>query len=321
MNNQRNNLRNKFISQNELEKILTINSSDNSIDNEKYTIPIHNAMWYKRSFALQCFVDELNEQNHGLQEEKYIFAKSNETLEIVGDSVIGCIVVEYLEERFCDEREGFISMLKMYLTKTEGLCYFATKLGFRDYMLLSTESENLKLKSELEGSVINGRDNPDFLENCFEAFIGALFTDYKHQYNSGKAYEVCQQFLVYLIESYIDFSEIILRRDNYKNILQHHYHTKKWPLPTYVDLKMENDKGDRKIYTRGIYLPRFLLSQIQIKELLFKYKKEKKITMEDSILVGVGVSYKKKAADQLCAKDSLSYFCPEELDLQVSPVL
>lgn len=296
---------NKYICEEQVNAIL--NTSE-------LNIKVHNIIWYKRSFALQCFVDEINSVDE-------VYKKSNETLELLGDSVIGCIIVEYLEERYLEEREGFISLLKMYLTKTEGLSYFANKLKFREWMLLSRESEELKLKSELDGEVILGRDNPAFLENCFEAFIGALFTDYKYTYNSGEAYNACKKFLVYLIEKFIDFSEIILRRDNYKNILQHYYHTKKWPLPLYTDLKMENDNAERKLYTRGIYLPRFLLSKDQITYLLQKYNNQRKRIVNDTILVGVGVSYKKKTADQICAKDALSYFSSEELEIQVIPQL
>lgn len=302
-----NNFSNKLITKNEVEKIL-----------KKYNV--HNLLWYQRAFACQCYYEQLLSENSPLTQKNQIFEKSNETLEIVGDSILGQIVVEYLEERFPEEREGFLSLLKMHITKTDGLYMLAQELEFSKYILLSNESETLQIRVDKKEELVKGRENPEFLENCFEAFVGALFLDYKYKYNPGEAYTVCRNFIIDLFETYLDFSELILRNDNYKNILQHYFHTRKWPLPTYSDLHVEIDTQEKRIYTRGIYLERFLLYENEIQNLLLK-KKYKNIPLiqGSKILIGVGTSYKKKNADQLCAKDVLTFFCPEtlELDLEI----
>lgn len=308
-----NNCNNRIIPKKNIEEIL------NQGENEE-RIVVHNPLWYQRAFACQCFYEQLLEEGDVLTEKNQIFEKSNETLEIVGDSVIGSVVVEYLEERFCDQREGFISLLKTHLTKTQGLSDLAKSLNFPDWILLSTSSENLIVKNELNEEAIIGRNNPQFLENCFEAFVGALFTDYKKKYNAGKAYEACRSFVISVLEKYVDFSSLVLKGDNYKNLLQHYFHLRKWPLPTYEDLQTTTDECERMLYTRAIYIDRFLLSDDEIYLLINKFKNNNNLFRGSKVMIGLGISYKKKSADQLCAKNVLETFSPEDLELNLEIV-
>lgn len=280
------------------------------VENIIYPYKVYDTSLYQRSFACQCFFEELDEQN--------LFLKSNETLETVGDSIISSIVLDYLEERYPEEREGFLSVIKMHITETHGLYLLAKKLNFKKYILISTETEYKTIKINLDSEEYTGRTNPQILEDCFEAFIGALYLDYKNNFNAGEAFNTCKKFLIDMFEKNLDFSELILRKDNYKNTLQHFFHTKKWPLPDYVDIFIESEDNDKKIYTKGIYLERFLLSQNDIYKLLEKFKNTKfKIIKDTGILIGVGTSYKKKVSDQLCAKDALEFFAPQEIEQKI----
>ena len=96
----------------------------------------------------------------------------------------------------------------------------------------------------------NGRNNIHILEDIFEAFIGAIYIDTQN-------YLFIEQFIIQCIEKYIDFSDIILRDNNYKDQIlryfQHNYKTH----PTYRTEKIEEDnsylcklfKGDEYIET------------------------------------------------------------------------
>ena len=113
-----NNKNNKIITD---EKILYLLNKYNNGDNK---INIYNIYLYQRAFATQLFIEEQKKLEE-INEEIHPFFKSNETLEIIGDSIIGCTCVEYLEERFPSEREGFISVMKIQIIQTQGLCFFA----------------------------------------------------------------------------------------------------------------------------------------------------------------------------------------------------
>ena len=53
--------------------------------------------------------------------------KSYETLEFLGDSLLGCMTAEYLFLRFEGEDEGFMTKIKTRIVNGEQLCYLATQ--------------------------------------------------------------------------------------------------------------------------------------------------------------------------------------------------
>ena len=80
----------------------------------------------------------------------------------------------------------------------------------------------------------NGRNNIHILEDIFEAFIGAIYIDTQN-------YLFIEQFIIQCIEKYIDFSDIILRDNNYKDqILRYFQHNYK-VHPTYKTSKDEHN--------------------------------------------------------------------------------
>ena len=70
------------------------------------------------------------------------------------------------------------------------------------------------------------------MEDIFEAFIGALYIDFQNdEYKlelpkklgfiplSGTGYYIVEKWIIYIIENYIDFSELIIQKTNYKDML------------------------------------------------------------------------------------------------------
>ena len=154
-----------------------------------------------------------------LQDESY------ETLEFLGDSLLGCMTAEYLYKRFEGEDEGFFTKIKTRIVNGEQLCYLATQLGFNKHLIISKHIEEK----------CSGRDNQHILEDTLEAFIGALFLD-------TNDFVLIQTFVTELIETYLDLPEIILKDTNFKDqILRYFQHNfKVYPTYHHID-KLEGE--------------------------------------------------------------------------------
>jgi len=143
--------------------------------------------------------------------------RSYERLEFLGDAVIENIIVSYLYRRYPDQREGFLSTMKMNLVNRITLGHLAKVIGLHDYLVIGRTLDDLQ----------NARDEDKILCDVFEAFIAAIYLDFnndKHgflsSFMSGAGYQVAELFLINLIEdesSQLDITTFILDDRNYKN--------------------------------------------------------------------------------------------------------
>jgi ribonuclease-3 len=157
---------------------------------------------------------------------------SNERLEFLGDTVIKCIISGYLFARYQYEDEGFMTRLKTKIENRKSLAKFAKKLGLDEYMIISKQIE--------ENS---GRSSEKLLEDCFEAFLGALYLDV--------GFEPCRQFLYIILETEIDYSELLYKDTNYKDQLLRFFHQNKWSYPQYIQLAIEGS-SNKKLFVMGV---------------------------------------------------------------------
>ena len=153
--------------------------------------------------------------------------------------------------------------MRTKIEKGETLNKFSRKLGFHEYAIIS---RNIELSG--------GRNNNiNIMEDIFEAFIGAL----KLETN----FETCQKFIINLIDSEIDFAELINNDDNYKEILMQYYHKNGYKTtPTYKLLQTIEDKPkkfimaayspDNKELGRGTSTSKIQAAQYAAKEGLIK---------------------------------------------------
>jgi dsRNA-specific ribonuclease len=159
-----------------------------------------------------------------LQENSY------EVLEFLGDAVIHSILAEYLYRRYPDKDQGFLTKLRTKIEKGETLNKFSRVLNFHQFAIIS---RNIELSG--------GRDNNiNIMEDIFEAFVGAL----KLETN----YETCQKFVINLIDSEIDFAELINNEDNYKELLMQYYHKKGFKTTPTYHLINTIDEKPRKLF-------------------------------------------------------------------------
>lgn len=169
--------------------------------------------------------------------------RSNERLEYLGDSVLNLVVAKYLYERYPEQEEGFMTKLRTKIVCGETLGKLAKDIGFAEYILMSRHVEER----------CNGRESKRILEDIFEAFIGALFLDFNDNYNSnenildytGPGFQICELFLINIIESKIDFTELVLTDNNYKDQLLRHFQQKYQQTPSYKELMVEGPPHDR----------------------------------------------------------------------------
>lgn len=89
-----------------------------------------------------------------------------ERLEMLGDSILGFLVVEMIFNEFRDYEEGDISKIKSYLVSRETISKVALKLNLAEYIIMTQGEE----KS-------GGRNNLSNLENTMEAVLAAVYLD------------------------------------------------------------------------------------------------------------------------------------------------
>lgn len=223
---------------------------------------------------------------------------SNERMEFLGDSVITCAIGTYNYFRYPNKQEGFMSVLKTRLVRKECLCILAKQLGLYHFMQISKEEEEIH----------NGRKNPRLAEDLFEAFIGAIYEDnYPININTisentgmqtdnrdmnVSAWEICQKFIVRVMERYIDFTTLIEHNDNYKDMLLQYTQESYQMTPVWKELDTNGDGVD-KTFKVGV---------------LDTYGN----------IVGVGIAKKIKKAEQIASFEALKYHGIIEADMQFS---
>lgn len=159
-----------------------------------------------------------------LQEE------SNERLEFLGDAVVNLVVGKYLFNRYPDENEGFMTRIRTKLVNGTMLAHFASIIGLEKHMLISKQIEDNE-----------GRVNKKILEDGFEAFVGAMLNDQED-------YSIVEDWIVNLIESNIDFSELIMSNTNYKDMLIKHFQHNYNMSPQFLEISVETTVTGGKKY-------------------------------------------------------------------------
>jgi dsRNA-specific ribonuclease len=157
---------------------------------------------------------------------------SYERLEFLGDAILGMVVAAYIYERFPDQSEGFLSKIRTKIVNGKMLGFLSDKIGFPKFAILSKQVEDA-----------NGRNNYKIMEDIFEAFIGALYFDF-----GDNGFDIAKTWIIYIIENYIDFTELIMARTNYKDLLvsymQHHLQDQ----PKFYEINITT-KDSNKVFT------------------------------------------------------------------------
>jgi ribonuclease III len=167
----------------------------------------------------------------------------NEQIEFVGDSLLGCVIALYLQERYPDQDEGFLTRLRTRLVNNKQLGELALKIGFHQWIILSRHVEE----------VCNGRRNLRVLGSMLEAWVGAMYLDIADS-NPGAAFIRVRTWLINLFETQVDFAALISEDNNFKDQLLKYYQATYHTPPKYKEVLVEGPLHDRT-FTMGVLSP------------------------------------------------------------------
>ena len=255
------NLSNKLLNIDDINDIMKlVNITDFKIKN----LELYQRAFVHKSYCNMKQYDEFENDIDALS----LFQESYEKIEFLGDSILGYIVCEYIYQRYTmiyNMDEGFLTKLKNRLVCGNMLCKLANDLSFNKYLILSKHiDENC-----------DGRNNKNILEDSFEAFLGSLYLD-------TNDIHFVKKFCIKVFEKYIDFGEIILNDNNYKDVLQRYMNN------TFnVKVRYKTDKIlDKNIFLSKVY----------------------KIENDVEIFISEGTEKTIKMAEQTAAKNALIHY-------------
>ena len=144
-------------------------------------------------------------------EKKHV--KNNESLEFLGDSVLGIVTAAYLYKSFENSPEGDLAKIKSAVVSEKSLAPIAIELEIDKLLVLGKGEE-----------ATGGRTKPAILADCMEAIIGAYYLD------SG--YKNAEKYVLEFIIPQIDRAVSDGIKD-YKTQLQELYQKKTKKVPVY----------------------------------------------------------------------------------------
>lgn len=168
----------------------------------------------------------------GETEEKIRDAE-NETMEFVGDSVLGLVIAEKLFQNNPHLDEGGLTLMKHHLVSTVTLARIAEDLGIGQYLRMGRGEEKT-----------GGRKKQALLANTLEAVIGAVFLD--GGYSAAR---------VFLGSIFVDEIRNATPKNSidYKTLLQELLQAEKLSAPTYAILKMEGPPHARTFSVEALW--------------------------------------------------------------------
>jgi ribonuclease-3 len=153
----------------------------------------------------------------------------NESLEFLGDAVLGLIVADVLFHRYPDYSEGQKSKIKASVVSTHSLARHAERLGLGDHLILGRGEEKT-----------GGRFKSALLADAYEALIAAIYLD--------GGIEAARAFLVRELDEAINAGQQPdFHGEDFKSALQERLQALGRPLPEY---RVINEEGPdhRKVF-------------------------------------------------------------------------
>ena len=184
---------------------------------------ISNLDLYQKAFTHKSALKE-NEELSG----------SFETLEFIGDSVLGFVITKFLYDKYENRQEGFLTKARTKLVRGETLAAIATRLGLYTWIQMDEKSMRNQWNH-----------NPKILEDAFEALVGAIYMD------MGLLH--AKEFIlrIYNDPKYVNLQSIMVD-DNYKDHLMRYCQSNGLELPVYSIVSHDNGIFYINVYVTGV---------------------------------------------------------------------
>ena len=188
---------------------------------------IKNLSLYQKAFT----------HKSALKEHEHL-TESFETLEFIGDSVLGFVITKYLFDRYENKQEEFLTKARTKLVRGETLAHIANHLGLSQCVVMDEK-----------GMRNNWNTNVKILEDVFEALVGAIYMDI------GLIH--AKEFILRLYQDpkVIDMGTIMID-DNFKDHLMRHCQVNNWELPDYRVAGHHEGIFYIDIYVQGVFFAR-----------------------------------------------------------------
>ena len=181
-----------------------------------------------------------------------------ETLEFMGDSVLGFVVTKYLFDTYSEKQEGFLTKVRTKLVRGSTLAKVAQHFQLGKWIVMD------------EKGMRNGwNNNEKILEDCLEAFVGAMYLDL------GMVH--AKRFVLDIVKNKVDWKQI-MHDDNYKDQLMRECQAHLKCLPEYVHLQDKREftakvRIQGKLYCEGWGTTKKAAEQAAAKETLRRWSK------------------------------------------------
>ncbi|NIA13212.1 MAG: ribonuclease III [Nitrospiraceae bacterium] len=143
-----------------------------------------------------------------------------ESLEFLGDAVLGLAVAHYLYEHVPDRAPGDYSRMRAGLVNRRCLAQVATELDIAPAIRLGKGEE-----------MAGGRKRKALLADCLEALIGAIYLD--------RGWEAVREFVARAFEEQFGHELAAERVWDFKSLLQNYCQAKRIPLPEFTVVRSE----------------------------------------------------------------------------------
>ena len=176
----------------------------NRIEIEKVVgTKINDINYYQRAFT------------HKSALKRYILEESFETLEFMGDSILGFIITKMLFDKYENKQEGFLTKARQKLVRGKTLAHLSSHLRLEKWILMDEK-----------GIQQGWHTNEKVLEDVFEALVGAIYLDL------GMVH--VKKFVLNLFtDPKIINMDYLMIDDNYKDQIMRYCQSRRFPLPDY----------------------------------------------------------------------------------------
>lgn len=159
---------------------------------------------------------------------------SFETLEFIGDSVLGFVITKFLYDKYENRQEGFLTKARTKLVRGETLAGIASALELYKW-----------IRMDEKGMRNQWVYNPKILEDVFEALIGAIYMDL------GLLH--AKEFIlrIYNDPKYVNLQSIMVD-DNFKDHLMRYCQSNGLSLPVYNIASHENGIFHIAVFVDGV---------------------------------------------------------------------